>query len=439
MQELLDLLSYSPTSYHLCRNLKQRLEKSGFQLFKQDSSFKAKEGQGYFLEVGPGAMVAWVHQVKPLFLTLAACHTESPSLRIKADGFIWQNGHAMAHVEPYGSPILASWFFKDLKLAGRVVYEKEGKLFDDLLEIDESVGLLLSPAIHLDREIDTKGFAIDRQNHLKVLLTAPVTAQGKETDEKNREHPLLSAILENLHKNEKSERRALIKLLSHDLHFYPLESAKTLFCDKQLIASARIDNVASVAAILGALEVARPNKDQLNIAIFADSEEIGSSTYGGAHSIRYLKILEKILQLTGLQEHEKEKLLESALLASVDGAHGLAPCYSELYEPYHTPILGKGPVLKYNYNGRYASDLKSIGQVKRHADKVKVPLQNFHMRADKPCGSTIGPILSTALGMPAVDLGVGQLAMHATRELMHLDDYKNLRELLKSLFENYYE
>ena len=64
-----------------------------------------------------------------------------------------------------------------------------------------------------------------------------------------------------------------------------------------------------------------------------------------------------------------------------------------------------------------------------------IPTQDFVVRNDMGCGSTIGPILSTNLGVRTVDVGVPQLSMHSIREQCGSDDMDNFKDLMVAFFE----
>lgn len=414
-QALLKLLASCPTSIHTSRYLIQQFEEAGFERLDESTPWKLRKNQRYVLPVGSGSVLAWTTPNKPSWLSLLGCHTESPMLRIKSHGFGKEEGYWTALVEMYGSPILSSWFFKDLGLAGRFfVRHKEG-IKEHFVHFNEPIGILLSPAIHLQRDMNDKGLVIDKQKHLKVLLGN----QGQH-------HPVEKRLLELAQLSGSFQD----VILSHELYFYPLESPQTFSTDIQWLASWRIDNLASCGACLQSMIHSKPDPNVLAMALFADHEEIGSQTSSGAASGKYPELIERILQELGLASHEKAQMLSKGFLCSVDGAHGLHPVYNDLYEPLHKPKLGEGPVIKYNSSGRYASSAQSCAIIQWHATQARVPLQSFHMRADLPCGSTIGPILSTSLGLEGVDIGLPQLAMHASRELMHLGDYEKLVHLL---------
>ena len=66
---------------------------------------------------------------------------------------------------------------------------------------------------------------------------------------------------------------------------------------------------------------------------------------------------------------------------------------------------------------------------------MKVPCQSFVMRSDMACGSTIGPITATELGIRTLDIGVPQFGMHSIRELAASDDAAALTKVIKAFYQ----
>ena len=103
-------------------------------------------------------------------------------------------------------------------------------------------------------------------------------------------------------------------------------------------------------------------------------------------------------------------------------AHSVHPNYAERHEPNHRPLPNGGPVIKVNASQRYATDAMSAAAFIAACERAGVPHQYFVSRNSMPCGSTIGPITATRLGIPTVDVGCAMLSMHSARELMGAHD-----------------
>lgn len=420
IQNLLSFLDHSPTAWHAVENIKKQLEGQGFSQLKEQDTWNIQPGGRYFVIRNGSSICAFIMPLAiPMRVRLLASHTDSPSLKLKPQPEIRKQGMALFGVEIYGAPLLTSWLNRDLGLAGRVIYlDQEQSIQEHLVNLNQSPFTIPQLAIHLDREVNEKGLLLNKQEHLPVLIGLDHHKEGTAS--------YLEALL----------RRQLTfsELLSFDLFFYPLEKARLIGYEQELIASYRIDSLASVhAAVESFANYPDPLEQDIKMVIFWDNEEVGSSTTQGAASPFFAQTLERILLASALERQDYFRLISQSLCVSIDLAHALHPNYIEKHDPQHQPILGKGIVLKTNAQQRYASDARSLAPIQAIAKKHNIAIQKFANRNDMPCGTTIGPIHSSLLGMPTVDIGCGQLSMHACRELMACQDYLTLYQLLLSI------
>ena len=92
-------------------------------------------------------------------------------------------------------------------------------------------------------------------------------------------------------------------------------------------------------------------------------------------------------------------------------------------------------MIKINASQRYASNSISSAKFQQLCEKAKVPTQQFVVRADMGCGSTIGPITASALGIETLDIGAPQWAMHSIRETAGSKDIEYLLVALKAFYD----
>jgi aspartyl aminopeptidase len=192
--------------------------------------------------------------------------------------------------------------------------------------------------------------------------------------------------------------------------------------DDELVSAPRLDNQATCYAGLEAFLAARPAADVVPVLVLFDHEEVGSQSDHGAQSELLLTVLERITLAAGGTREDFLRRLPASMVASGDMAHATHPNYPERHEPGHLIEVNAGPVLKVQPNLRYATDGRTAAAFALACAQAGVNLQRYEHRADLPCGSTIGPMTAANTGIPTVDVGAAQLAMHSAREVMGAAD-----------------
>ncbi len=409
IQRLIHFLNDSPTAWHAVDYTAKTLEKNGFVGIRESEDWsKLKCGGKYFTLRNGSSLVAFILPKKPIKRTLLlGSHTDSPSLKLKPKPLFSKDNLVMLGLEIYGGPLLTSWFNRDLGIAGRVVVEgSKGKLETHLVNVREHPVVIPQLAIHLDREVNEKGFAVNKQEGLNALvgiLDTPITL----------------------------ERLLNVKgtIISHDLFLYPLEEARLTGINKEFLTSYRIDNLTSVWASVEALLKGSPQEDTLQMIALWDHEEIGSQSHYGAGAPFVKSILERLTK----DSESYHQMIARSTTISIDLAHATHPNYSDKHEPRHPIRLGGGVVLKYSSGYRYATDAETAAPLIQAAKKGSVSLQEFVTHGNIPAGSTIGPIHAGVTGMPTLDIGIPQLSMHSIRELIAIKDYQQLVTLLTKI------
>lgn len=406
IENFLSFLHSCPTSWHCVKEIGTFLSFHDFKSLNEKELWNMSEEGKYFVSRGGSIASFSLPKEKPSKIVLLAAHTDSPSLKIKPNPMLTQDEMALLEVEVYGSPILHSWLNRDLALAGRIFYEnKEGKIQEELLFLKDTPLIIPELAIHLQRDVNEKGPLLNKQDHLMPVFST----MGSEGSLFN-----LETLLRKYYD--------FSSLVAFDLFLVPLEAPRLLGPQQDWIASYRLDNLASVYASMLAMINYTPSS-LLPISVFWDHEEVGSRSWEGANSSFLNDVLCRIRHFYKMSEEEFLVLKRNSLALSLDMAHGLNPMHKQKHDPNHQPILGKGIVLKHNADQRYASSAQTLAEAVLIGKKAKIPLQHFVNRSDMPCGSTVGPFITTSIGIPTVDLGCAQLSMHSAREIMAKDDY----------------
>ncbi|WP_397449261.1 M18 family aminopeptidase [Pseudomonas sp. NA-150] len=417
-QGLIDFLKASPTPFHATASLAQRLEAAGYLRLDERDTWSTEAGGRYYVTRNDSSIVAFkLGRHSPLIggIRLVGAHTDSPCLRVKPQPELQRQGFWQLGVEVYGGALFAPWFDRDLSLAGRVTFRRDGKVESQLIDFKAPIAVIPNLAIHLNRTVN-EGTPINAQNELPPILAQVAGDERMDfrallTDQLTREHGLNADVV-----------------LDFELSFYDTQSAAVVGLNGDFIAGARLDNLLSCFAGLQALLNA--DSEETCLLVCTDHEEVGSSSTCGADG----PMLEQILQRLLPEGDDYVRTIQRSLLVSADNAHGIHPNYADKHDGNHGPKLNAGPVIKVNNNQRYATSSETAGFFRHLCMAQEVPVQSFVMRSDMACGSTIGPITASHLGVRTVDIGLPTFAMHSIRELAGSQDLAHLVKVLTAFY-----
>ena len=340
-----------------------------------------------------------------------ARYTDSPNLRVKPRADTGGAGWRQLAVEVYGGVLINSWLDRDLGLSGRLVLD-DGRIL--LVHVDQPLARVPQLAIHLDRDVNERGLLLDKQLHLTPVwgLGEPVEGQLEE---------FLAGQVPDLEPDG---------IAAWDLMLHDLTPPARLGRAGELIASARLDNLCSAWAAVTALAASDGDGDHIGVVALFDHEEVGSGSTTGAAGALLETVLDRLVLARGGTAEDRHRAFSASSCVSADMAHAVHPNYPERHEPGHRPLPNAGPVLKISSNQRYASDAMTEALFTRACRAAGVPWQVFVSRNSMPCGSTIGPLTATRLGIATVDVGCAQLSMHSARELCGAEDPEMLASAL---------
>ncbi|MFZ9532328.1 MAG: M18 family aminopeptidase [Ilumatobacteraceae bacterium] len=395
--DLCSFLDQSPTAHHVVATAVRRLLDSGFVWFDERSDlpdFTGRVVKGFVARGGALIAFATSQKANDRFRIVGA-HTDSPGLHLKSRPEGTSSNFGTLEVEVYGSPLLNSWLDRDLDIAGHVV-RKDGTT--RLFRSAQPVARLAQLAIHLDRGVNDNGLVLDKHAHLRpVWLTGDSTLTVTQLAASLSETPV------------RNVAAVQAQLVDHT-------PAQVLGADASLLASGRLDNQLSCWAAIDAIAQVKGNSGVAVAALF-DHEEVGSESTTGAAGPLLEHVLERVAIALGKSRHEYLAMLPASACLSCDNAHAVHPNYPERHDPKHAPYINKGVALKSNSNQRYATSATSRAAFLDASENARVAHQEFVSRNNMPCGSTIGPITATRLGIDTVDIGVPQLSMHSAREV----------------------
>lgn len=486
LQDLSAFVQASPSSFHAAAEVARRLVAVGFTLLDEAQDFPAEPG-GYVV-VRDGAVIAWIVPAAagragsegaaprgavdpvPVFRVLGA-HTDSPGFRLKPQHMtVTADGWVQAGVEVYGGPLLNSWLDRELRFAGRLVLEDGSHV----LAATGAVGRIPQLAVHLDRDVNSEGLSLKRQRHTQPIVAATGSAlagvradaagadavgvgvgvgSGAEPDAAGAVR-LSGNVLEMLAAQAGVDVAAV---RGADVVVADAQAPSAFGANGEFFASGRLDNLSSVHAALVAMEAlaaggasgqgaaqaagqgtaaVAPGADTVVVPVLAafDHEEVGSATRTGAGGPLLEELMDRVLDALGVSGQGRARSRAGSWLLSADAGHLVHPNYAERHDPVNHPRVNAGPLLKINANQRYATDGEGEAAFTRWCAAAGVPFQRFVSNNDMPCGSTIGPISATRLGVRTVDVGIGLLSMHSAREMCGAQDPEFLSAAVGAFF-----
>lgn len=430
IKRLLSFLDASPVNFLAVKNLTEELQQHGYRRIDTTEALgTVKAGDKFFVTKNDSSIYAFQIGRKSLAETgfhMICAHCDSPTFRIKPHAEIdCEGGIVKLNTEVYGGPIMSTWFDRPLTLAGRVIVKSKDVMTPTtlLLHVKRPLLQISNLAIHFNRQVND-GVKLSRQKDVLPIL-------GIINDELEKGNLLMNIILEELNKQQTVARE---DILDFDLYLADATPACTFGAHNELISSGRLDDLSMCFAGLEALLASQPTDTTQVLAIF-DNEETGSQTKQGAGSPFLSYMLKRIALAQGGTEEAYYQAVERAFMISADNAHAWHPNYSEKYDPTNHPMLGGGPVIKFNAAQKYASDAYSASVFAGLCKKAGVPCQRFVNHSDVAGGSTLGNILASSIPLRGVDMGNAILAMHSCRETGSTADH----EFCVKVFTQFYQ
>ena len=471
----LPFVNSSPSHFHAVATAASMLLEGGFTRIKETDDWTSllRPGGAYFYTRNQSSLIAFIlpstftsskptpststtapshsstPSPRPPFLILAA-HTDSPVLKVKPVSAVTKLGCLQVGVECYGGGLWHTWFDRDLSVAGRVVVKGEdGGYSSRLLRIEQPILRIPNLAIHLNREVNEKGFIFNKQTHLlpvlatvaRTQLNAPATTTPPTSSTSSTSTPPTTSPVSTFHHStllqllSTAANVPVTSIIDLELSLYDTQPAALGGTFNEFIHSRALDNLMmsyiSLRALLAHKAAATPSPSICCVALF-DNEEVGSESYQGAGA----SLVNFLQRVTG-DAAAYDGVMRRSLLVSADMAHAVHPNYGEAHEEYHRPMLHGGLVVKQNANQRYATSMLTSFHLKRIAERYSIPIQQFVVRNDSACGSTIGPILSANTGIRTVDVGVPQWSMHSIRETCGVADVESAFQLFVNTFKDF--
>ena len=426
-ESLIDFLNASPVNFLAVKTIAEQLEQQGYQHLDPAEPLGTIEiGQKFYVTKNGSSIYAFhvgSHPLAEAGFHVICAHCDSPTFRIKPNAEICcEQGITKLNTELYGGAIMSTWFDRPLSLAGRVILRSDDAMHPAtrLLHIRRPLLQIPNLAIHFNREVND-GVKLSKQKDMLPLL-------GIVTDELEKKQMLLNLIAEELQVDKKD-------IIDFDLYLYDTTPACTFGVHDEFISAGRLDDLSMVHAGLTALLESDGTSEATRILAIFDNEETGSQTKQGAGSPFLASIIQRIVLSQGGTTEDFHRAVEKAFMVSADNAHAWHPNYSEKYDPTNHPVLGGGPVIKFNAAQKYASDALSAAVFQQLCEQAGVPCQRFVNHSDVAGGSTLGNILASSLPLRGVDMGNPILAMHSVRETGAAIDHEYCIKAFKQFYQ----
>ena len=421
IKRLLSFLDASPVNFLAVKNIADTLLANGFRRVDPSQPLgEVKSGDRFFVTKNDSSVFAFRIGNKPIAdagFHMICAHCDSPTFRIKPNAeMLTEGGIVKLNTEVYGGPIMSTWFDRPLTLAGRVIVRGEDVMQPQtlLLHIKRPLLQISNLAIHFNRQVND-GVALSKQKDVLPLL-------GQITSQLEAGNLLMNVILEELNSTIADCQFCAKDVLDFDLYLADATPACTFGVHNEFISSGRLDDLSMCYAGLEAL-IASDTTDTTQVLALFDNEETGSQTKQGAGSPFLAYMLKRIALAQSNTEEAYYQAVERAFMISADNAHAWHPNYPEKYDPTNHPMLGGGPVIKFNAAQKYASDAVSAAVFAGLCEKAGVPCQRFVNHSDVAGGSTLGNILASSIPLRGVDMGNAILAMHSCRETGSVADH----------------
>ena len=452
-----DTINQSTSAFNFVETAKSKLLKENFKQIYEKDSWSFKPGDKLFYTRNNSALFAFTigkkyDPLKGCFKIIGA-HTDSPSLRIAPNSYNPSEGFERYNIETYGGGLWHTWLDRDLSVCGKVVfYNKEKQLSTKIIKCNEPIFFIPNCPPHLKSAEEKSALKINNESHLKPLIATVICNLDEDKKEdKNKDKKLgktlrkviLNEVNKNLEENNKINGDDIV---SYDLVLYDTQPSCLIGVNKEFVASGRMDNLgSSIPALYSMLDSSKDEilneQTSINMIALFDNEEIGSLTFSGADSNFFYTHLKRIFSCTTDKYSEDSFLafLARSFCISADLAHAFNPNYPEKFQTSHKNKVQQGIVVKINANGRYSSDSENSAIFKELAKKCGSPIQEFIVRQDSPCGTTIGPITTAKTGIKSVDVGIPQFAMHSIREFLGVVDLFNYKNVFEEFFKSFEE
>lgn len=428
-------LTNNPTVFHAVDAIKKELDDAGFSGLSERDSWDLKAGESYYVERNGSSLIAFT--VGSMYkqgngAAILAGHVDALTAKLKPISEVPNKaGYVQLGVAPYAGAPNTTWWDRDLSIGGRVLVKEGDKIVTKLVKLDWPIARIPTLAPHFGAPaygpfnpetqmvpiigLDSTDNGDSQIQGAEPFANPPIV--GESCFASSQPRRLVRAIAKELGLGPSM----LGNIVNWELELYDCQPATVGGLDKEFIFAGRIDDKLCSWSAVQALKESKDRASDssiIQVVGLFDDEEIGSLLRQGARGNFLPTVLERAVG--SLASHNPGSDLmgrtyANSFLVSSDVTHAVNPNFLGSYLPNHSPHLNVGVVVSADSNGHMTTDAVSTAILKRCADKVGAQLQVFQIRNDSRSGGTVGPMLSAATGIRAVDAGIPQLSMHSIR------------------------
>lgn len=409
-EQLFTFIKNATCAFTGIKEIKNMLLQEEFIELEENKKWKLKNNKNYFITRNDSSLIAFRTGTNDSF-NITCTHIDTPAFLIKPKNVIYEKNYLKINVMPYGGLLNYAWLDEPLSIAGRIIYKKGNKLFKEIIDYKKPLLCIPSVAIHQNEN------ANDNLNLNNQIDMQPIISLKEHKD------PIKDLIKKELKFTNNEE------ICDYDLFLYSTSIPEYLGLNNEFILSPRIDDLTCTFSSLRSFLNAKENNN-INIFCTFNSEEIGSLTKDGADSSFLMDTLKRIAADLNL---DISILISNSTILSADNTHATHPNHPGNSDVNNEALLNEGIVISKDNESTTDSITSSL--FKEICKKAKVPFQDFVTKNDMTSGSTLSGINLRHVSIDSIDIGLGQLAMHGSKEIVGSKDSYYLYLAFKKFYE----
>lgn len=409
-EELFDFLSKATCSFTGVKEIKKMFIENHFEELEENEIWNLENDKKYFVTRNDASIIAFTIGNHDSF-NITCTHIDTPAFSIKPKNAIYEKNYLKINVTPYGGLLNYAWLDEPLSIAGRVIIKNKNTYYKEIIDVERPLLCIPSVAIHQN---DTANSDLQLNDQTDMLPFLSLT---------NTKEPIKKIIGEQIKLKPDDE------ICDYDLFLYATAKPTFFGLKNECILSPRIDDLSCTFSALKSFMTQKKNKNNTIFCAF-NSEEIGSLTKEGADSSFLMDILKRI---TAQEEKDLSIMISNSTILSADNTHATHPNHPGNSDINNEALLNEGIVISKDASSTTDSITSSI--FKGICEKAKVPYQDFVTKNDMTSGSTLSGISLRHVSIDSIDIGLGQLAMHGSREIVGSKDSYYLYLAFKKFYE----